>query len=93
MLEAMAMAKPIITTDSIGCREVIEDGKNGFMVPVKDAAAVAKAMMRMIAVGEEERREMGRYGRKKAAREFDERLVIQKYLEVIEKLLPKTGET
>lgn len=87
LLEAMAMAKPIITTDSVGCREVVEDGQNGFMVPVRDAAALAAAMVKMISIGEERRRDMGRYGRLKAEREFDERLVIQKYMEEIERIL------
>lgn len=87
LLEAMAMAKPIITTDGVGCREVIEDGRNGFMVPVRDATALATAMKRMIEIGEEARRKMGRYGRLKAEREFDERIVIEKYVEEIERLL------
>ncbi len=87
LLEAMSMGRPIITTDSVGCREVIEDGKNGFMVPVKNAAALAAAMVKMISIGEERRRDMGRYGRLKAEREFDERLVIQKYMEEIERIL------
>jgi glycosyltransferase involved in cell wall biosynthesis len=89
MLEAMAMAKPIITTDGIGCREVIEDGKNGFMVPVKDEPALAQAMVKMLTLGEDGRQEMGRYGRQKAEREFDEGIVIQIYLEEIERILKK----
>ncbi|MEJ5330079.1 MAG: glycosyltransferase family 4 protein [Desulfobaccales bacterium] len=87
VLEAMAMGKPVITTDAVGCREVIEDGKNGFMVPVRDANALAAAMVKMIEIGPEARREMGRYGRLKAEREFDERIVIQRYVEEIERLL------
>ncbi|MFW6127444.1 MAG: glycosyltransferase family 4 protein [Thermodesulfobacteriota bacterium] len=87
MLEAMAMGKPIITTDGIGCREVIEDGKNGLMVPVQDTGALAAAMVKMIDLGEERRREMGRYGRRKAVREFDEKLVIQAYMKEIKRIL------
>jgi glycosyltransferase involved in cell wall biosynthesis len=89
LLEAMAMGKPIITTDAIGCREVVEDGKNGFMVPVKNAPALAAAMEKMIAIGGNKRRDMGSYGRRKAAREFDEDLVVQAYLEEISKILKK----
>lgn len=44
VLEAMAMARPVITTDTQGCRETVEDGRNGFLVPVKDASAVAGKM-------------------------------------------------
>ena len=92
LLEAMAMGKPIITTDSVGCREVIEDGRNGFMVPVKDTEALAAAMIKMIHLGEEGRREMGLYGRRKAEREFDERLVIQAYLREIDRILAAEGQ-
>jgi glycosyltransferase involved in cell wall biosynthesis len=47
-LEAMAMARPIITTDAIGCRETVRDGVNGFLIPVKDADALAAAMLRFV---------------------------------------------
>ena len=45
VLEAMAMGRPIITTDTQGCRETVEDGKNGFLVPIKNAEAVAEKMI------------------------------------------------
>lgn len=46
--EAMAMARPVITTDSVGCRETVVDGKNGYLVPPHDPAAIASAMERFI---------------------------------------------
>jgi glycosyltransferase involved in cell wall biosynthesis len=46
--EAMAMGRAIITTDAVGCRETVRDGYNGFLVPVRDAAALAGAMLRFI---------------------------------------------
>ena len=45
VLEAMAMGRPIITTDTQGCRETVKDEKNGFLVPIKDSRAVAEKMM------------------------------------------------
>ncbi len=48
VLEAMAMGRPIITTDAPGCRETVVDGNNGFLVPVKDAQALARAMEKFI---------------------------------------------
>ena len=45
VLEAMAMGRPIITTDTQGCRETVKEGKNGFLVPIKDSKAVAEKMM------------------------------------------------
>ena len=44
VLEAMAMGRPIITTDAPGCRETVVDGENGYLVPAKDSAALAEAM-------------------------------------------------
>ncbi len=83
LLEASAMGRPIITTDAVGCREVVDDGVNGFLCQVRDAHDLAKKMERMLALSQEERSEMGRRGREKVEREFDERLVIERYLEVI----------
>ena len=48
VLEAMATGRPIITTDSPGCRETVVEGENGFLVPIKDAEALAAAMERFI---------------------------------------------
>jgi glycosyltransferase involved in cell wall biosynthesis len=46
--EAMAMGRPVITTDSPGCRETVEQGVNGFMVPVRDASALEEAMLNFV---------------------------------------------
>ena len=48
VLEAMSMGRPVITTDTPGCRENVVDGKNGFLVPVKNPVFLAKAMERFI---------------------------------------------
>ena len=48
VLEAMAMGRPVLTTDAPGCRETVTDGLNGWMVPVRDAAALARKMVWMI---------------------------------------------
>lgn len=48
VLEAMAMSRPIITTDAPGCRQTVEDGKNGFLVPIKDAATLYQAMLKFV---------------------------------------------
>lgn len=46
--EAMAMGRPVITTDVPGCRETVVDGRNGFLVPARDATALGEAMMRFV---------------------------------------------
>lgn len=72
--EAMAMGRPVITTDAPGCRETIEDGVNGFRVPVRDASALAQAMLGF--VQEPERIEiMGAASRRLAEERFDVRRV------------------
>ncbi len=89
LLEAAAMARPIITTDSVGCRDVVDDGMNGFLCRPKDATDLADQMARMIAMTHSEREAMGQLGRQKMEREFDEKVVIEKYLSAIEAVLEK----
>ncbi len=84
LLEAAAMGKPIITTDMAGCRDVVDDGVNGFLCKPKDAIDLAQKMHQMIILDPQQRDEMGRMGRWKAEREFDETIVINCYLEAIE---------
>ncbi len=81
--EGLAMAKPVITTDTAGCRETIEEGKNGFLVPVKEINSLALAMKKMIELPKEERIKMGKYGREKAIREFDDNLIADDILNII----------
>ncbi len=83
LLEAASMAKPIITTNVPGCKEVVDDEVNGYLCEVKDADALAEQMKKMIMLSDKERREMGQKGREKVMREFDEKIVIGKYKEAI----------
>lgn len=86
LLEAAAMARPIITTDAVGCREVVEDGVNGFLCRPRDAQDLAEKMARIVAMSPEARAAMGQRGREKVEREFDERIVIERYLATIAQL-------
>ncbi|MBI5431129.1 MAG: glycosyltransferase family 4 protein [Nitrosomonadales bacterium] len=83
LLEAAAMVRPIITTDAVGCRDVVDDGVNGWLCKPRDATDLADKMTRMIALPPEARTEMGLQGRSKVEREFDERVVIKRYLDEI----------
>jgi len=80
LLEASAMEKPIITTNAVGCREVIDDGITGFQVPVKDSQKLAEAMQEVMRLSSEKRQAMGNSGREKMLREFSEEMVIDTYL-------------
>lgn len=86
LLEAAAMAKPIVATNVPGCREAVDDGVTGLLVPVKDSAALAKALHGLLINGELRRR-MGEAGRAKMIQEFDEDDVVQRtaalYLEMV----------
>jgi len=87
LLEACAMAKPIIATDAVGCREVVDDGINGYLCEVKNAQDLADKMEMMIKLSEDERIAMGKVGREKIVKEFDEKIVIDKYLDSIKEIL------
>ncbi len=87
MLEAMSMARPIITTDVPGCRETVINEYNGLLVKAKDAENLANAILKLSNLSEEERKAMGKNGRKMTLEKFDEKIIIQKYLEVIDRVL------
>jgi glycosyltransferase involved in cell wall biosynthesis len=70
VLEAMAMGRAVLTTDAPGCRETVENGRNGLLVPPRDAAALAEAMLRMLA-DPERLGLMGRQSRAIAEERFD----------------------
>jgi len=85
LLEGASMSKPIITTDVTGCRDVVDDGENGYLVPIKDSKSLSIAIEKMIALSEEDREIMGQKGRIKVIKEFDEKIVIKHYLNIINK--------
>src|SRR5690554_7857821 len=79
VLEAMSIGRAIITTDAPGCRETVIDGVNGFLVPVKDANALAAAMLRFIEQPELIT-EMGKYSREIAEEKYDVHKVNEQML-------------
>lgn len=86
LIEAAACALPLVTTDVPGCREVVSDGVDGLLVPLKDAAALAAAIARLA----DDRGLCARLGaaaREKALAEFDERIVLERTLAVYRELL------
>ena len=79
LMEAAAMEKPIIATNNIGCREIVKDGKNGFLCNVRDVKSLSNTMLKMMQLTDEERREMGREGRKLVIEKFEDKIVIDIY--------------
>jgi glycosyltransferase involved in cell wall biosynthesis len=87
LLEAAAMAKPIITTDVSGCRDAVEDGVNGFLCPPRDSGALLDAMEKMVGLDIRERSRLGNNGREKVKKDFDQNIVIEKYVRAVEDIL------
>jgi len=85
VLEAMAMAKPVVTTDVRGCRQTVDDGVNGFLVPPRDSRKLATAIETLIADAPLRIR-MGRAGRKKAIELFSNDVVIPQILDLYSQL-------
>lgn len=89
ILEASSMGKPVITVNSIGCKDAVDDGITGFIAQVKDVDSLATAMISFIELSYDKKVEMGLQGRRKMEREFDQTIVVNKYLEVVKQLLNK----
>jgi len=79
LLEGLAMGKPIVTTNNVGCREVVDSGKNGFLVPVKNSQLFAEAIHKIVTDGEM-RRKFGKNSRALAENQFDEKVVVQRVI-------------
>ena len=88
LLEAMAVGRPLVTTDVPGCRNVVQDSVNGFLVDSHDPIMLADAMAKLIE-DEDLREKMGHASRELAEAVFDEREVIRQTVEVYSKLSNK----
>jgi len=86
LMEASAMGRPIVATDVPGCREVVAHGVNGLLCEVRNADSLAERLAQMLDMSGEARRVMGERGRQKVAAEFDERVVVEKYKDLIRNL-------
>lgn len=87
LMEGASMGRPLIATDIPGCRDVVIDGKTGYLCEVKDAKSLANAMGKMLALTPNQRKEMGLAGREYMVREFDIKQIIRQYDSFIEKVL------
>lgn len=84
--EGMAMEKPVITTDTPGCREAVDNGENGFLVPIKNAKALSVSMEKFHQLDADQRHIMGINGRKKVMTEFDDKLIANQIFDLIESI-------
>jgi len=86
LLEAASFSKPIITTRVAGCTNIVIDNQNGYLCKVKNSKDLAEKMYKMAGLEETERAEMGKNSRNRIEQVFDEKIVISKYLNAIDKL-------
>lgn len=86
LLEAAACGRAIVTTDAPGCREIVRDGENGLLVPVRDAAALAIALRRLLEDGAL-CRDMGARGREIAVTDFSVERVVRETLALYRELV------
>lgn len=83
LLEAASMSKPIITTNTTGCRDVVTDGLNGFLVPVKNIELLKEKII-LVLENKILREDMQKESRNKAVREFEVAKVVKQYMEYYE---------
>lgn len=95
LLEAASMGKPIVTTDFVGCREVVDDGLNGFLCQPKNTTDLIQKLANFVALSPSERARMGLAGRRKILEQFDEEIIIKHYLTAISRYItmPNRGVT
>lgn len=89
LIESAAMSRPIITTDNVGCREVVKNNVNGYLVPVKDAQALTDACEKFVLLSDEHRAVMGTASRQLASERFNETKVVTAYIDLIRASLAK----
>lgn len=87
LLESAASARPLITTSLPGCKETVEDGVTGYVVPEKDTGSLAMVMERFINLSQEEKKSMGIKGRQKMEKEFNREIVIKEYVKKIKEII------
>ena len=84
LLESCASARPIITTDRSGCKEVVDDGVNGYVAKQCDSEDLIWKIEKFVALTHEQKMQMGLAGRAKVEKEFDRKIVVDAYMKEME---------
>lgn len=85
-LESAANGRPVITSNVPGCQETVDDGRTGYLVKPRDTQGLIRAVERFLALPYEQKKQMGINARIKVEREFDRKIVVKAYLDVINSL-------
>jgi len=91
LMEGLVMGKPLITTDHPGCREVVDNGRNGYLIPTHNSAALADKL-RLLMDNPENRLKFGQHSRWKAENEFSESLVVGRIIRELYEISPAPGQ-
>lgn len=86
VIEAEAIGRPVVTTNSVGCRDTVVDGKNGYMIPIKNSDALAMALKKLID-NPELRQTMGKNAREFAVSKFDINDVVKVHMDAYDNIL------
>lgn len=86
LLEAASSGRPVITTDSPGCREIVKNRINGYIVPLKDSEALLKTVEKFLSLTREQRKAMGQESRRIVEEQFDRKIVVSTYIEMINRI-------
>ena len=83
LLESCACARPIITTDRSGCKEIVDDGINGYIIKQKDSNDLIDKIEKFLNLDYEDKKLMGLYARNKVESEFDRNIVVNIYKQIL----------
>lgn len=87
LLEASACGRPCLCSNIPGCKEIVDDGKNGFLFEPKNAQSLIDSIEKFLVLSTQERKKMGLHARSKVENEFDRNTVIEVYLDEINKIM------
>lgn len=91
LIEAAAMARPLIATNVPGCRSVVDDGVTGFLCEARSGESLARACLRFVLLSRGAKIELGKAGRAKMAREFDHARIVAAYSGAIAEAFASNG--
>ncbi|MEQ6389254.1 glycosyltransferase family 4 protein [Bacillaceae bacterium S4-13-58] len=89
LLESAASGRPVITTNRSGCREIVDDEVNGYIVEQQNTQNLIEKIEMFLALNHEQKKQMGLAGREKVENEFDRKIVVDAYFEEIESVINK----
>lgn len=93
LLEGAAMGKPLIASNIPGCKEIIDDGINGYLFEARNVKQLVEKIEKFLSLDDEAKNQMGQAGRKKIEKEFDRNIVINEYMKVIEDVIHRRSYT